>query len=732
MSFDKKKISFAGDSRLRQLDRIVPLVSLGLVAYVAGKAAADRRAAARDMARIGAATPVTLAPAAAANGDGGRRGIRKRMSGMSRTRQVLFLMLLVGIIAMVAGGGTFATFSAETGNPGSQVASGTLTLSDKVNIASACLSKDATSFDNYNEQCDAMVLLANQAPGVTDTSGTYPGGFAKLTLANTGSINASLFSLFAPYTNTRLTTAITSGMTIGSGQTVTSFAVSALEGPVAQGDVITLTANGATQTFCAGTGGAPAGATSIPISGGYPIGTSGSCPASSPSTTLNTGGTLSSSATSLIVTSSSGFPTSGNYVITIDSEQLLVTGGQGTTTWTVVRGFNGTSAATHANGATVGTGPVLAGANYAATGGTATTRVADTSTDTIGAPTTTLASTVTSGTNPITVAAGFSSSFPSPPFTILVDSEQMRVTAESGTGNVNWTVTRGYNGTSAAAHNGGVTITGVPNTDCYDAQTGVSYQVNGSSYGSQLNFNSPTLNPLCTSAEFFIQESTSYGGTTYHYCWFGRGSTYGDQTTHIVGGGTGDANQDSSGQCRTPTTLVLAATVTAGSASYSVNAGTLNGNIRSGDTVTFVENGNTMTCTAASDYFIGLATGTTPVSVNTCSGGGAQVYDSSATVKDQSSFDSLNQSNPSSTLSNFDTAHHSSGPIYMLPLSSDAHRNFNATVELGKSGTAGSSGVAPDTRIFYVGVYIPAGSGAAQNGIQGLVSTFGLTWHIDQ
>jgi hypothetical protein len=47
------------------------------------------------------------------------------------------------------------------------------------------------------------------------------------------------------------------------------------------------------------------------------------------------------------VTSAAGFPASGNYYILIDNEQMQVTAGQGTATWTVTRGTNGTSGATH-------------------------------------------------------------------------------------------------------------------------------------------------------------------------------------------------------------------------------------------------------------------------------------------------------------------------------------------------------------------------------------------------
>jgi hypothetical protein len=61
----------------------------------------------------------------------------------------------------------------------------------------------------------------------------------------------------------------------------------------------------------------------------------------------------SAAAVSIAATSAAGFPGSGNYYVMIDSEQLQITAGQGTTTWTVTRGTNGTSAATHLNAAPI-------------------------------------------------------------------------------------------------------------------------------------------------------------------------------------------------------------------------------------------------------------------------------------------------------------------------------------------------------------------------------------------
>jgi Tfp pilus assembly protein PilX len=62
---------------------------------------------------------------------------------------------------------------------------------------------------------------------------------------------------------------------------------------------------------------------------------------------------INASQTTIAVSSASGFPASGTFRIRIDDEEMTVTGGQGTTTWTVTRGVNNTIAATHVISQTV-------------------------------------------------------------------------------------------------------------------------------------------------------------------------------------------------------------------------------------------------------------------------------------------------------------------------------------------------------------------------------------------
>jgi len=80
-------------------------------------------------------------------------------------------------------------------------------------------------------------------------------------------------------------------------------------------------------------------------------------------TTLN--GSITAGQTTITITSATGFPSSGTYLIEIDGEIMQVQGGQGTATWTVGRGRSNTTAFLHSNGATVKWGAVAVWAeNY--------------------------------------------------------------------------------------------------------------------------------------------------------------------------------------------------------------------------------------------------------------------------------------------------------------------------------------------------------------------------------
>ena len=76
-------------------------------------------------------------------------------------------------------------------------------------------------------------------------------------------------------------------------------------------------------------------------------------PVAAPITLAPTVVALPATALQIDVATAAGFPTTGTFVIQIDDEQMRVTAGDGTTTWTVTRHVNGTTAQSHDPGAPV-------------------------------------------------------------------------------------------------------------------------------------------------------------------------------------------------------------------------------------------------------------------------------------------------------------------------------------------------------------------------------------------
>jgi hypothetical protein len=227
-------------------------------------------------------------------------------------------------------------------------------------------------------------------------------------------------------------------------------------------------------------------------------------PAYDGAATLN-GAISSTTATTLAInTPTSAFPSSGEFAIQIDSEILWVTQGapgSSSGTLTVIRGFAGTTAATHSNAANV-TMPSGAGIDFLTkvsftdvTSGDTASYISSSASDTkpqitlIGRDTTGVMQTETKTLNGTTAVAGsqvwdrflkaalaagttsagsltssatsFSvtaaTNFPSSGnYYIQMAKEIMQVT--SGQGTTTWTISRGQLGTTATAHNSGDNI----------------------------------------------------------------------------------------------------------------------------------------------------------------------------------------------------------------------------------------------------------------------------------
>ena len=113
---------------------------------------------------------------------------------LSRKRKVLLTLGVVAGIGALAGAGTFATFTAQTTNPGNTFADGTLVLSNSVNSGTACLSTGGGNTDiNDNGSCGVAFDLSVQKPGDHDT--------ADITLQDVGSLAASALTAFGTCTD---------------------------------------------------------------------------------------------------------------------------------------------------------------------------------------------------------------------------------------------------------------------------------------------------------------------------------------------------------------------------------------------------------------------------------------------------------------------------------------------------------------------------------------------------
>lgn len=252
-------------------------------------------------------------------------------------------------------------------------------------------------------------------------------------------------------------------------------------------------------------------------------------------------------------------------------------------------------------------------------------------------------------------------------------------------------------------------------TDCVDAKT-TSSPVSGATFGTQLNFNTgASTNQLCANLLLYVQEigqaPASGPSTTNSYCWFGAAS--------------------SNGMCYAPISMYVASPVSAGSVSQltvqvsSTNTSTaLDGNIKSGDKLLattptgaqqqFTANGNqtigqTTPILVNSTTSIALPAGTTITDLSTDPTGPIASLDAAAIA--------------SYSVSAFDSLHAQSvGPVQLTSVSTSGTLNSNPVAEL----PAGAS------RTFEVGVFLSSPTGSVQNTLQGLYSTFGLTWHIDQ
>lgn len=251
---------------------------------------------------------------------------------------------------------------------------------------------------------------------------------------------------------------------------------------------------------------------------------------------------------------------------------------------------------------------------------------------------------------------------------------------------------------------GGATVQVV---DCYDTKTSSTPPgAPNATVGTNLNFNPTAGNPMCGAVLLYVQEVTGMTAgapSTQNYCWTGQ--------TYSSGG---------AGMCVAPISVTLSSAISGTRTTLPVTQ--LNGNVRSGDVLVVTpSSGSPQTFTASADAYVGAT------SISIASAAVAGTLGSGSTVSHSSSdatgaLARLN-ADTTNTLTNFDTLHDGTrGPIQMPPPSSNGTLGANTLTQLPHD----------TSRLFLVGVYMPAPTGGNQNPLQGLASRFGLTWHVDQ
>jgi hypothetical protein len=599
------------------------------------------------------------------------------------TKRILMLMVAVGLVAYAGGGSTFSTFSAETANTGSTAASGTLTMSDEVNTGTACLSANATSNDNYQGgtpgvttgACDIPLTLTNQAPGIF-------GGNAKITIANTGSLDASQLLLYAPYTNATLATQVS------SGSTISSITTTPLEGSIVTGDTIELDYGGQSVQMVAGASVSP---TKTAITIANPGSTSG---------TLATGGATVTSIT------------------TTNLRQGMTVTGTGIPANTTVVQVNA-STIVLSNNATTNGAQTLTFAVKAAIDFKVGTRVYDTSAN--ASPTTTECFDAITQTSPVGGATkGNDLNFNG---TDIGDGSHWDSTNAFCRTLLFWVQEQSQPvpTQTVTLTSGNTTVSNIDTTSLVAKMT-----VTGTNIPPNTTIASISGAPGPGGALVLSNAPTGSGSSTLtftaNYCWWGLGSGSSAVTSLAT----------TNGMCLAPISpsFTGATTVTGSTTSLTFAAG-LRGNIANGDTITISEPKKMVVrCTAGQDAYIGASTvtvsGCTSSAATWVSGTG-ESFSTAATIVDTTTNNGLN-ADTTDTISNFDTSKNSSNKMEMPALTSNgAHVPSGAgysSVELARHGTTG------DTRVFYLGAFFPASG--TQNSAQGLSSQFGLSWRIQQ
>jgi hypothetical protein len=121
---------------------------------------------------------------------------RHAASSLSTLKKLLMTCMVIGAMGTAVSAGTFASYTAQTKNSTATVATGTLVLTDQVESATACISRDdgatpnASVDVNANANCDLMFDSENDATASSKRPGE--GKTVAMHLKNAGSLSGTL------------------------------------------------------------------------------------------------------------------------------------------------------------------------------------------------------------------------------------------------------------------------------------------------------------------------------------------------------------------------------------------------------------------------------------------------------------------------------------------------------------------------------------------------------------
>jgi hypothetical protein len=212
-------------SRFEALDRLIPLLGIGIAAYLGARLAASRRNA---EARSVEPKPWPAYPPAQLPLETPRR---RKHSAFGVTKKVLLLVMLAAIIAVVFGApkGSFATFNAEVANTNNTFKTGSLYLHETK--SGTCTSESASSNSNLGtsgihlgDACDILFsgvsnnnyqqfgLDMKNAGSLDGTGLQIAFGNTSNGFAQTGCVSSAVYSTIGA-----LSATITSGDTVHDG-----------------------------------------------------------------------------------------------------------------------------------------------------------------------------------------------------------------------------------------------------------------------------------------------------------------------------------------------------------------------------------------------------------------------------------------------------------------------------------------------------------------------------------